>query len=111
MESKIAIYDSLNLQPTDFLLCQIRQLFSYDNSMPNFEQIRCCEQVGSTDCGLLAIASAVDILNCNNVYDLIYHQSKMREHLIACFEQRKLTTFPLYEKRNTEKTVTYKETS
>ena len=35
----------------------------------------------------------------------------MREHLIACFEQRKITTFPLYEKRNTEKVVTYKETS
>ena len=35
----------------------------------------------------------------------------MREHLIACFEQRKITTFPLYEKRNTEKVVTYKKTS
>ena len=33
MYSKIAIYDSLNLQPTDFLLNQIRQLFSYDNSI------------------------------------------------------------------------------
>ena len=37
MYSKIAIYDSLNLQPTDFLLNQIRQLFPEDNSMPNFE--------------------------------------------------------------------------
>ena len=54
MYSKIAIYDSLNLQPTDFLLNQIRQLFSYDNSMPNFEQIKCYEQVGSADCGLFA---------------------------------------------------------
>ena len=35
----------------------------------------------------------------------------MREHLISCFEQRNITTFPLYEKRNTEKVVTYKETS
>ena len=35
----------------------------------------------------------------------------MRKHLIACFEQRKITTFPLYEKRNTGKVVTYKETS
>ena len=111
MHSKIAIYDSLNLQPTDFLLNQIRQLFSCDNSMPDFEQIKCYEQVGSTDCGLFAIAYAADILNGNNIYDLIYAQTKMREHLIACFEQRKITTFPLYEKRNTEKVVTYKETS
>ena len=35
----------------------------------------------------------------------------MREYLVASFEQRKITTFPLYEKRNTEKVVTYKETS
>ena len=40
MYSKIAIYDSLNLQPTDFLLNRIRQSFSCDNSMPNFEQIK-----------------------------------------------------------------------
>ena len=111
MYSKTAIYDSLNLQPTDFLLNQIWQLFSCDNSMPNFEQIKCYEQVGSTDCGLFAIAYAADILNGNNIYDLIYAQTKMREHLIACFEQRKITTFPLYEKRNTEKVVTYKKTS
>ena len=35
IDSKVAIYDSLNLQPTDFFLSQIRQLFSCDNSMPN----------------------------------------------------------------------------
>ena len=111
MYSKTAIYDGLNLQPTDFLLNQIWQLFSCDNSMPNLEQSKCYEQVGSTDCGLFAIAYAADILNGNNVYDLIYSQTKMRELLIACFEQRKITTFPLYEKRNTEKVVTYKKTS
>ena len=79
--------------------------------MPNFEQIKCYEQVRRTNCGLFAIAHTADILNGNNIYDLIYDQTKMRERLIACFEQRKITTFPLYEKRNTEKVVTYKETS
>ena len=51
------------------------------------------------------------VLNGNNIYDLIYDQTKMSEHLIACFEHRKMTTFALYEKRNREKVVTYKETS
>ena len=41
----------------------------------------------------------------------IYDQTKMREHLIASFEQRKITTFPIYKKRITEKVVIYKETS
>ena len=70
MYSKITVYNSLNLQSTDFLLNQIRQLFSSDHSMLNFEQIKCYEQVGSTDCGLFAIAYAVDFLNGNNIYDL-----------------------------------------
>ena len=35
----------------------------------------------------------------------------MREYLIACFEKRKITTFLLYVKRNTEEVVTQKETS
>ena len=111
MYSKIAIYDSLNLQPTDFLLNQIRQLFSCDNSMPNFEQIKCYEQVGSTDCGKFVIAYAVDILNGNNIYDLIYEQTTIRENLIACFEQRKVTMFPLYQRANTEKVVIYRKSS
>ena len=62
-------------------------------------------------CGLFAIAYGADILSGNNVYDLICNQTKMREHLTACFEQWKVTAFPLYKKRNTEKVVTYKETS
>ena len=51
--------------------------------MPNFEQIKCYEQFGSTDCRLFAIADAVDILNGNDIYGLIYDQTKMRDHLIA----------------------------
>ena len=43
MYSKTAIYCSLNLKPTDFLLNQIPQLFSYINSIQNFEQIKCYE--------------------------------------------------------------------
>ena len=35
--------------------------------IPNFEQIKCYEQIGSTDCGLFATAYAVDISSDNNV--------------------------------------------
>ena len=68
--------------------------------MPNPEQITCYKQVGCTDCGLFAITYAVDILNANNVYDLIFDQIKMRKQLIAWSEQRKIT-FELYGNRNT----------
>ena len=68
--------------------------------MPNLEQVTCYKQVGCTDCRLFAIAYAVDILNANNVYDLIFDQIKMRKQLIAWSEQRKIT-FELYGNRNT----------
>ena len=32
----------------------------------------------------------------------MYDQSNMCENLIACFRQRKITTIPLFEKRNTD---------
>ena len=43
--------------------------------------------------------------------DVLQYVWFLWEHLIACFEQRKITTFPLYEKGNAENVVTYKETS
>ena len=36
-----------------------------------------------SDYGLFAIAYAVDILNANNVFDLIFDQIKMKKQLIA----------------------------
>ena len=50
MYSKFAVYNSLDLKATDLLLNQIWQLFSYDNFMASFEQIKCYEQDGSTAC-------------------------------------------------------------
>ena len=104
-----------------FEICQITKLDFFSSSVTSFltMDIYLCKFKGVSWFGLkqrfgslvFAIAYAADILKGNNVYDLIYGQTKMREHLIACFEQRKITTFPLYEKRNTEKVVTYKETS
>ena len=73
-------------------------IFTYDTSMPKFEQIKCYQQVGSTDCRLFAIAYVVDTLNGNNVCHLIYDQTKMKGHLITCFKQQKIATFPLCEK-------------
>ena len=53
----------------------------------------------------------MDVSNGNNVYDLINKQSQDERTFMCCFEQRKITSFPLYEKTNTEKVVTIKETS
>ena len=43
---------------------------------------------------MFGIAYAVDILLGNEPSTIKYDQSKMREHLVTCFEGDKLSSFP-----------------
>jgi len=60
------------------------------------------QQVGSTDCGIYAIANAVEvcmggysgILDSTTKMDWEFDQPKMRDHLITCFEKQEFTPFP-----------------
>ena len=51
-------------------------------------------QKGGDDCGVFAIAFAVDLVMGREPAGLRYDQSKMRHHLIQCFEKKLLTPFP-----------------
>ena len=72
------------------------QLFSPDEYLPHFTQPVCVKQHGSTDCGLFSIAYAIDLLHGNNPQDYTYDQNKMRQHLITCFETKKMLPFPKF---------------
>ena len=54
------------------------------------------QQDNSSNCGLFAIANAVEI--CFNQYPwekrVLFKRDKMREHLVKCFEDEKFTRFP-----------------
>ena len=97
---ELAIFDSLNMKPTSAVITQITQLFSPDNTTPLYHQYKCFQQHGGTDCGIFATAYAVDLLEGSKPYQFIYDQSKMRQHLIDCFEAGKITLFPKYVKTN-----------
>ena len=97
LDGTVSIYDSLNMHPTNLLLKQMTQLFSPDDALPVYKQHECHKQVGGTDCGVFAIAYAVDALRGNEPQNIRYNQSKMRDHLIHCFETGKITSFPKYE--------------
>ena len=74
----------------------MKQLFSADDSLPPYKVAKCQKQVGAHDCGLFAIANAVEILTNHHVENVIFDQTKMRNHLVTCFEEGKLTPFPKY---------------
>ena len=50
------------------------------------------KQDGTTDCGLYAIATSVSLATGSQPKDFI--QPSMRDHLLLCFENFTLSTFP-----------------
>jgi len=94
LAGNIVVFDSLNTRPTQVLIKQISQLFSADRRTPPFRQVVCHKQLGSTDCGLFAIAYSIDLLCGVRPNDVIYDQSKMRKHLIGCLEVGVILPFP-----------------
>ena len=51
-------------------------------------------QEESTDCGVFAIAYAFELALGNDPSLFVFDQSKMREHLLTCFENRYVSLFP-----------------
>ena len=52
------------------------------------------KQCGGDDCGLFAIANAVQLAKKLDPVQVKFHQYQMRAHLLNCFEKGKMTTFP-----------------
>ena len=105
MKGVVSIYDSLQMKPTESLLRQINQLFSPDDAMPAIKEMACHKQLGGADCGVFAIAYAVDILEGNNPEHIRYEQTKMRKHLVQCLETGKFTPFPKYRNPDVERST------
>lgn len=56
-------------------------------------------QSGAADCGLFAIASATALVLGKQPGEFFIDQSKMRSHLLQCFENRKMLMFPTKKAR------------
>ena len=56
-------------------------------------------QVGSSDCGLFAIAFATAIAFGLDPGGILFDQQKLRQHLLDCFEKRGMTMFPIRRPR------------
>lgn len=107
---EVFLFDSLNREITDDLDKQIRSIYSCDQSKPIIKKIKIQKQVGGVDCGLFAIATATDICHFNNPYEITYDQSKMRKHLIECFNNNLLTPFPRFQQCKTKPEITIEPT-
>ena len=100
----VKIFDSLNLSPSSDLMKQIRVLYSPDITItPTVlkAELRSI-QLGSKDCGLFAIAYAVEIAYGNDPAKFIFKQSDMRQHLHNCLTSKSMSAFPKVRELHTD---------
>ncbi|KAI8513359.1 carbohydrate binding [Branchiostoma belcheri] len=97
-DGQVRLYDSIGTDMTASLQVQLYQTYSaFADQESNVLTIILPEvqrQNNFFDCGLFAIAWAVDIAQGQDVSSIAYDDRKMRSHLKKCFEQGRLTPFP-----------------
>ena len=92
----VHVMDSLSLFfPLNQSTClQISKIYSFSKSHLRIQTCSVQQQIGSHDCGLFAIATALEICCGNNPELATFDQQMMRSHLIDCFKKRRLSSFP-----------------
>jgi len=63
------------------------------------------ESSGSNDCGLMALGYAACLLFEQDPVNVNFNQCKIRQHLLTCLEQGKLTPFPIRAYRAVRKLI------
>ncbi|XP_019616298.1 PREDICTED: uncharacterized protein LOC109463869 [Branchiostoma belcheri] len=97
-DGQVRLYDSIGADMTASLQVQLYQTYAaFADQERNILTIILPEvhrQKNVFDCGLFAIAWAVDIAQGQDVSSIAYDDREMRSHLEKCFKQGRLTPFP-----------------
>ncbi|XP_078610884.1 polycystin-1-like protein 2 [Branchiostoma floridae x Branchiostoma japonicum] len=97
-DGQVRLYDSLGVAMTPSLQIQLYQSYAaFADQKRNVLTVILPDvqrQENIFDCGLFAIAWAVDIAEGQDVSRVVYDVRKMRSHLETCFKLGKLTPFP-----------------
>ena len=82
-----SLYDNLDAETQKVVL----KLY---NDELQINMVRVQKQQGIDDCDLFAIANAVSLARKIDPTNVTYVQSQMRAHLINCFQECEMTSFP-----------------
>ena len=66
----------------------------FNCTLCNISMVPVKKQLGESDCGFFAIANATAIAFGRDPSKEAHQQSLMRNHVIPCFEQKKMVLFP-----------------
>ena len=95
-KSDVLVMDSLGktCQISHSLEQQIAQVYGGGRSQLTVHSLSVQQQVGVKDCGLFAVAFAVELCQKHDPSQVSYDQRKMRAHFISCLQKEHLVTFP-----------------
>ena len=74
-------------------LCKIYRVPDYNKEL-EIVNVSVQQQKGGKDCGVFAVAYALDVCLGKNPQYSVFDQTKMRSHLFECFSQGVLKPFP-----------------
>ena len=97
----LRVYDSLNTTLTPGMRHQMAALYSpfATGIFGNLEITVICSQrqLGSSDCGLFAIANMFSLALGKDPMTVKFIQAEMRLHLVECLERKEIKMFPIYD--------------
>lgn len=97
---ELCLMDSANMIVERKLLLQIACMFNNEKeSSLQLARLPVQQQNGSQDCGLFAIALAVEVCRGSNPGAVVFCQEKMRDHLVTCLESMIFTSFPIAKRK------------
>ena len=88
---KVIVYDLIYSSIDEATMKILKQMFGVKVVVQVGEGPK---QDGTADCGLFAIAGCVSLASIG-IVPKIFDQSKMRKHLVECFENLNLIPFPI----------------
>ena len=107
----VNVYDSMNFPLSKDLLSTVADLMHVSDDSIVVKYIKMQYQVGSSDCGLLAIASACAVCKCRNPGEMKFKQELMRHHLLKSLDNAVLTLFPYKSLRKHQPNIRKKNSS
>ena len=91
----VNIYDSLFSNIDLDTACQVASLVRHNKNNIHLQSINIQRQPNSRDCGLFAVAVAVELAQRRDPRFCYWDVSQIRSHLIQLLEINKITSFPL----------------
>ena len=95
----IIVYDPKNYSISSSTQTILAKLVNTDKPSFTVRMASVVKQSGCSDCGLFAVAYVTHLANNLNPSLCVFSQSKMRSHLMHCFEQKRLDPFPIVKEK------------